>query len=298
MTAPCLPFSLPAHAKFNLCLDVLGRRPDGLHSISSLIAQLELADAVDFEASRSAFEVSCPGADIAQTDNLVWRAGLALGVPLPRVHLRIHKRIPLQAGLGGGSADAAAALRGLALLLGRQGTPLPQGRIAEASSLIGADVSACLVPGLKVVEGAGETVRGLASCAPPWGVLLLKPRSGVSTAQAYSLLDKTRTIGSASRERPASAVKALCEAYLTADFGTLCRRLSNDFHAVVTSHHTDVARAADALLSVGARRALLCGSGSCVAGMFPSVADARRASARLDLAPGEWSAVTQFVHAQ
>lgn len=296
MSDPYDGFGLRAPAKFNLRLEVLGRRPDGLHGIRSAIAALDLADELRFEPSKEGFSVSCDGADIAERANLAWLAAIALKLPLPAVHINIRKRIPMQAGLGGGSADAAAALRGVGVLFARESRTLTVESLKRAGAAVGADVPACLLPGLKIAEGAGEAVTSVTCAAPPWGILLLKPAGGLATAAAYELLDRARL--HLRPDRPphddGAATAAVCDAFAAADFSAFCRLAVNDFQAVIEQEMPEVARAAKTLRGTGARAVLLCGSGSCVAALFESVEAAWRAHAVLARSDGDWSAVTRF----
>lgn len=290
-------FTLPARAKLNVCLHVGPPQPNGLHEIRSLVACLALADELDFEPSTGRLRVDCEGAEIAEPDNLAFRAAAALGHDAEGVRLRIRKRIPLQAGLGGASADAAATLTGIARIArARESRAYSNSDLAAVARSLGSDVPACLEPGFKSISGTGELVRRIDADAPPWGIVLLKPAAGMPTAQAYRLLDVYaeqrglfRTpLSSRDVTEPATAAIAAKR------FDDFCAQVHNDFDPVVRAALPDVALAHDRLRRAGASRALLCGSGSTVAGFFPTMEQAREAAARIELSAGEWSAVTSF----
>lgn len=283
--------AFPARAKLNLRLDVLGMLPNGLHGVRSLIADLEIADEIEIVESPGAFGVDTEGASIPERENLAWLAATRLGVDLSGLRVRIRKRIPMQAGLGGGSTDAAAVLRGLAKLFADLGTPIPADRLREAAR-VGSDVPACLVPGFKIVEGSGDIVRPVPLEAPPWGVLLLRPAAGVPTAEAYRLIDAARG-GTTPVSSEASLVE-LAKAVESRNFQRTCALLYNDFQPVVELVFPSVADVRQRLRTAGAAATLLCGSGSCVAGFFETRAIADAALASLATTEGEWAAATGF----
>jgi 4-diphosphocytidyl-2-C-methyl-D-erythritol kinase len=296
MAAIARAFVLTARAKFNLRLEVGARRADGLHAVRSVIAQLIIGDDIAFMPSDGEFVVTCDDPAIGGDENLAWRAAKALGVDLPPVRIHVSKTIPLQAGLGGGSADAAATLLGLATILGESGVTLPREALLEAAARVGSDVVACLTPGMKIVEGAGEIVRPVRAAAPYWGLLLLKPSIGIATAQAYRMLDDARVRGDKEWARDAGAIDELREAVASSDFGRACALAHNDFQTVVEAAYPSIAEARLRLVASGAAATILCGSGSCVAGFFENVAEAQKALALVKPGRGEWAAATGFAH--
>ncbi len=297
-----LPFGLRAPAKINLRLRV-GRIGDaGLHHIQTVMADLGLSDEVRFEDSSSGFSVECDPPLVAEGENLAWRAPMSLRSPLPRVKITVLKRIPLQAGLGGGSSDAAAALRGISMIVEARGEPVPREAILEAAFRTGADVPACLCEGLKEVKGYGEQVRPLDCRLPPWPIVLLRCGAGVSTARAYALLDKNRSgvVGGADRSAQAredEAIERMRRALEGCDFSEFRSLLHNDFADVVQRGYPDIARARKRLEELGAQATLLCGSGSCVAGFYERTADASAAAQALTGRSDCWSALTTFASA-
>lgn len=289
-----LPLTLPANAKLNLRLHV-GPKLDGpLHEIASVIADLRLADELEFQQA-DAFSVSCDVASIAGQSNLVWRAAMALGVELPSVHIHIRKRIPMQAGLGGGSADAATALHGIAALCAAAGKTIDNGRLERAASATGSDVPACMVPGIKIVEGYGERVARTDVQPPPWGIVLFQPRARSATASAYQALDAARSGQAATIV--SSGLLDIVRTLREHDFEKFCGLLENDFQPVIERSLPQVASARMRLRAIGAQATILCGSGSAVAGFFPDCASAQSAHEKLRLEHDEWSAVTAFNNA-
>jgi len=298
MTLTARAFVLNARAKFNVRLEIGGLTPSGLHEVRSVVSDLWVCDEVAFLPSEAGFSVSCDEASLDGRSNLVWKAAEALGIELPRVRIHVKKRLPVQSGLGGGSADGAAALRGLATLLDGLDVFVSRDRLFEAAARTGSDVPACLVPGIKVVGGTGEIVHSLPSKAPHWGVLLLKPNVGVPTARAYELLDRFRqAVPGTANQRPGT-IDELRDALASGDFGRTCALVHNDFQAPVEAAYPQIAEARRRIVSAGAATTLLCGSGSCVAGIFENIAEARGALALVRPAADEWAAATGFADGQ
>jgi 4-diphosphocytidyl-2-C-methyl-D-erythritol kinase len=280
-----------ARAKLNLRLEV-GKASGRLHPIVSVIASLRLADTLRFTPSGGGFSVRCPG--IAQADNLAMKAAMESGLPLPDVTIAIDKRIPMQAGLGGGSADAAAALLGLAQISLENGAVVSASTLREVAARVGSDVPSALVPGIKIVAGTGALVTPYqCGAAPPWGILLLKPRAGSDTARAYALLDEANTFSQLA-DQAFDRARAMCDAFAHCDLEKFLGLLHNDFSAVIGTALPSVNAAKTRLAQVGALRTLLCGSGSCVAGFFATLEDARAARTRIPVSPDEWCAATTF----
>jgi 4-diphosphocytidyl-2-C-methyl-D-erythritol kinase len=235
------------------------------------------------------FRFECEGAHIPEHENLAWKAAKLLGVDLSGLHVLLRKRIPLQAGLGGGSADAAAMLHLVADEARAQGHAVTDEMLVRFAASLGSDVAACLFRGFKMVEGAGERVRPLAMPAPSWGIVLLQPDVRVATSDAYRLLDETRGVDV---PRPSGALDVLIAALGAGDFALACAHLHNDFEPVISAAFPAIAAAGSRLRDAGASETLLCGSGSCVAGFFESVDAAQRAHGRLQAGASEWCRVT------
>jgi 4-diphosphocytidyl-2-C-methyl-D-erythritol kinase len=244
--------TLSAPAKINLTLDVLGRRPDGYHEIASIMHTISLADTVTVstttEGASFTLTVSGPEATGVPVDdrNLAWKAALAFGARDVAIH--IEKRIPSQAGLGGGSSDAAATLLALNRLASSK---LPRARLAEIGMKLGSDVPFFLHGGIARVEGRGEKVSRV-PLHPNFGafkLVIVKPPIGVSTADAYRLLDElpNRESANATARWPDS--------------------FENDFEEVIYFHYPEIDAAAEALRDAGVKLPHLCGSGSAVFGI-------------------------------
>ncbi|HTU70710.1 MAG TPA: 4-(cytidine 5'-diphospho)-2-C-methyl-D-erythritol kinase [Candidatus Baltobacteraceae bacterium] len=278
-------FACPA--KINLTLEVLDRRDDGYHALRSVIVPLELADDLRVEPA-AGFSFTCSDPTLEGEDNLVVKAARALD-PLPRAAIALHKVIPTQAGLGGGSSDAAALLR--AAMSGAFEHRYTRDWIGLARSL-GSDVPFFLTDSGALVEGTGERVTAVGAL-PAWHVLIVKPPASVSTAAAYALLDRTSR---PSRPRNASVSLEAVSALQRDDFETVERLLQNDFHDPIAESTPPVARAIEALHAAGARNALLAGSGSAVFTLARSAEEIAAIDSRLDLSPDYLRLRTAFAH--
>jgi len=273
-----------APAKLNLCLYLGPRRPDGLHELCSLFEPLALADLITLPTlttpevgqSRKGLgtgrdEVVCPG---VEGENLAARALAALrerGWDHPPLRIEIEKRIPVAAGLGGGSADAAAVLR------------LAVGEVPDLEAIaagLGADVPSQLVPALALVGGAGERVERLPAPARH-AVVLLPGGGGLSTAAVFAEADRLGLgRGGEELDRFAGQLRAVAGAGASPlDYPDL---LVNDLEPAACSLRPDIAAALDALREAGAAHALLTGSGPTAFGLFPDLAAASEAAASLD----------------
>lgn len=273
-----------AHAKSNLRLRVLGRTEDGYHQLETLFLRLGLHDEVVVEPKPDG---APPGLEVTVADepawpgrrptpeghaNLCWRAAELFFGALdrePAAAIRLRKRIPPGSGLGGGSADAAATLRGLNRL---QGDPLDEDRLIELAGQLGSDVPFCLA-GVPMALG-WERGRRLLPLPPlpPRPALVLVPPVAVGAAEAYGWLDEWRA---ASGSSPAAA--RLPSTGGPADWTAAEAWAVNDFESVVFDRRPVVARAAAWLEERGASPVQLSGSGSAVIGYFGD-ADARDAA--------------------
>ena len=268
--------TLRAPAKINLTLEVLARRADGYHGIRSVMVPLELADELTIEPSTH-FSFACDRSELGGDGNLAIMALRALG-DLPPVRMNLHKNIPVQAGLGGGSSDAAAVL--LAAMAGAFGSA-PRRDWLQIARTLGSDVPFFLAGTAALVEGTGERITP-AGAIPRWHALIVKPPVAISTAAAYDELDR---VASPQRPRKGSASIALLEALQRANFESVEGLMHNDFHDLIASHQPEVATTIAALRAAGAQRALLAGSGSCVFTLAPESAKIERILARLELPP-------------
>jgi 4-diphosphocytidyl-2-C-methyl-D-erythritol kinase len=268
---------LLAPAKLNLCL-YLGRpRTDGLHALCSLFEPLTLADVIEVSESGSD-EVLCAG---VEGENLAARALAALrerGCNAPPLRVEIEKLIPVGAGLGGGSADAAAILR-----LAREPSVGAAGwtpDLGEIAAELGADVPSQLDPALALVQGAGERVERLPAPASH-SVLLLPAGGGLSTADVFAEADRLGLGRSGTelddlagqlRQAAAGGVSPL-------EYPDL---LVNDLEPAARSLRPDIGAALDALRNAGAARAFISGSGPTAVGLFPTLSEAQSAATQID----------------
>jgi len=261
---------IQAPAKLNLCLYLGPRRDDGLHSLCSLFEPLALTDLIEVSAAEHD-EVLCPG---VEGENLAARALAELRERAwdhPPLRIEIEKRIPVAAGLGGGSADAAAVLR------------LAQGAVGDLEALaaeLGADVPSQLEPALALVRGAGERVERLPAPASH-GVLLLPGGGGLSTAAVFAEADRLG-LGRSDEELEDLAVRLREVAGAGASPLTYSNALANDLEPAARSLRPGIGTALDALHEVGAPLVLLTGSGPTAFGLFPTLSAAEAAAARLD----------------
>jgi 4-diphosphocytidyl-2-C-methyl-D-erythritol kinase len=266
-----------APAKLNLCLFLGRRRDDGLHALCSLFEPLSLSDPIEvFEADHD--EVLCPG---VEGENLAARALAALrerGWDGPPLRIEIEKRIPVAAGLGGGSADAAAVLRLARSPAGETSERIPD--LAGIAAELGADVPSQLDPALALVQGAGERVERLPA-PPSHAAVLLPGGGGLSTGAVFSEADR---LGLGRNEEELGELAARLRLAAGGggsplEYGDL---LANDLEVAALSLRPDIGDALDALRRAGATLALMSGSGPTVVGLFPTLAEARSAAARID----------------
>ncbi len=283
-----MPFVIDAPAKINLTLEVLSRRKDGYHTLRSLMVPIAFGDTLCVEPSER-FAFSCDDATLASEENLAARALRALALSQPHaVHLA--KRTPTQAGLGGGSSDAAAILR--AAMDGAFGTLGDRDYLAIARTL-GSDVPFFLCGSGALVEGTGERVTAVGAL-PDWHLLIVKPPVAVSTRDAYARLDATSR---PTRPRAGSASLRALEALQRSDFDALEALLTNDFHDPIASATPEVALTVEALLAAGATNALLCGSGSAVFSLAPEASAIASLAERLLVPEGYRQYQTRFAPA-
>ena len=259
-----------AFAKVNLLLHVGATRADGLHEICSLFASLELADELVVARGDGSDSVHCPG---VEGPNLVATALAAFrrdsAAELPALSVSISKLIPIAAGLGGGSADAAAALRAANELSGR---PLDAGALRALGARVGADVPSQVEPRHALVTGAGEHVEPLAL---PAMALVLVPRApGLRAGEVYAEADR---LGATRARLDPDRVRELARAPLD----ELATGLENDLEAAVLSLRPQLERPIRALRHAGALAALVTGSGPTLFGVFDDRAGAAAAAARV-----------------
>lgn len=267
-----------APAKINLILRVLARRSDGYHNLWSIMHTVDLEDEVRIRVTSSepGVRLRCDTEGLS-TDhtNLVARAASAVldQAQLPvGVDVELRKRIPMGAGLGGGSSDAAATILGLNHVLKLGWSPA---KMAEVGQALGSDVAFFVFSPSAIVSGRGETVRPVTVEGKRW-IVLVKPPFGVETKWAYQQLAGTRT-----EVRPLSANHQALDRRDRLTWAELSAAAENDFEHPVFVAHPVLLQIRSTLIELGARCALLSGSGATVFGLFDEESTARRAEGRM-----------------
>jgi 4-diphosphocytidyl-2-C-methyl-D-erythritol kinase len=273
--------TLPAFAKINLGLRVLGKRPDGYHELDTVFQTISLHDTIMLTATNSPeIVLSCDDRLLpTDVDNLAYRAAKAIQArlaPNRGVHIRLEKRIPAQAGLGGGSSDGAVTLLGLAYLWRAEAKG---DELLEIARGLGADVPFFFFGGATRGTGIGGYLAPLDDVSRKF-LLVIKPNANISTAEAYRSLKApslttvdTKTILSSSESSEISD-----------SFDSEAR--GNDFEPVVFELEPEIKRAKVALMKAGAEAALLAGSGSAMFGIFDSEDAQKRAIQVIELESG------------
>ncbi len=254
-----------AYAKLNLTLDVLGKRPDGYHDLKSVMQTVSLRDDIEIDVDTGKpWVLKCDKPDIPCDErNLAWKAAKvyldAMDKHPDGLEIRITKRIPSEAGMGGGSADAAAVLRALNR---HYGDPLSIGALAELGAQVGSDVPFCTVCGTVMVEGRGERLKKLPDM-PDCVFVICKPDFSVSTPEMYRKIDENG-IGI----RPNN--QAMESALLSGDLGRVAEQVCNVFDPLVTQDHLELNYIKSICNSYGALNQQMTGSGSAVFAIMPS----------------------------
>jgi 4-diphosphocytidyl-2-C-methyl-D-erythritol kinase len=275
--------SIRAHAKINLDLRVLGTRADGFHELRTVFQAIALHDVIECIPREGPFAIECDTAGVPlDPGNLVWKAADALWRalrrtgPLRDVAVRLVKQVPLQAGLGGGSADAAATLLALAAAWR---VPVKPAQLTDIAATLGADVPFFLSGGTALGLGRGDEVYPLADLPRHWIVLLI-PGFGVSTADAYGWYDSERDAGHASVRDPQ---------YVPGPWPSRAAQMINDLEAPIARRHPEIDQMKALLRRAGAVAAAMSGSGSTVFGLFQKRSEAVAAVDRL--AASGWRAL-------
>lgn len=262
-------FVVRAHAKVNLDLRVLGTRPDGYHELRTVFQSIELHDTLVCRERPGPFVLKSRTATIPlDRSNLVWKAAAGLWKALGRAgepcdtSVAIEKVIPMEAGLGGGSADAAASLQAFARLWG--GAPLTL--LREVAADIGSDIPFFLSGGTALGLGRGEEIYPLVDLPVHW-VVIVQPAFGVSTAEAYSWYDEDRAAGLKEPREPQ---------VLPVPWPSRAAQMVNDLEPPVVRRHPEIADIKSALKDGGAVAASMSGSGSAVFGLFRTRPSAAR----------------------
>lgn len=281
-------YSLISPAKINLYLEILGDRPDGYHELAMVLQSIDLADQVDLRAfSTDTIRVRCDYPDVPQDKtNLAYQAAELMATQFPDafaqyggVEITIHKRIPVAAGLAGGSSNAAAVLVGLDLMwkLG-----LTQSELQELAAQLGADVPFCVAGGTAIATGRGDQLSPLPSLDNLYVVVGKYRKLTVSTAWAYQtyrqqfgnsyIADKQSLESRAAAVHSGSMVKAI----IHKDGVEIARRLHNDLERVVLPVYPQVLQLRQTFQNTGALGAMMSGSGSTVFALCESYNQAQQ----------------------
>lgn len=258
-----------APAKINLSLDVLGKRDDGYHNVEMVMTTIDLADRVELYAiERNRIEISLESRYVPNDErNLAFKAAIAFreryGLPTG-VHINIEKNIPVSAGLGGGSTDAAAVLRGLNRLWSMD---IPLEDLADLGAGIGSDVPFCVYGNTAIATGRGEKIEQLPSPPPCW-VVLAKPDIGVSTRTIFQRIKLEELTHPNTTE--------IIHALTNGDFERLCANIGNVLEGVTLGLHPEVEHIKDTMRHVGAQGALMSGSGPTVYSLAENLTKAKR----------------------
>ncbi|GAB4458169.1 MAG: 4-(cytidine 5'-diphospho)-2-C-methyl-D-erythritol kinase [Armatimonadaceae bacterium] len=276
--------TLSAPCKVNLTLDIFPPRPDGYHDLDSVVAKFDYpADIVKVSVrpGPSRILLLCKDKSLPRDErNLAVRAAQIYREAFPMssentLYIRLEKRLPQQAGLGGGSSDAAAVLRAMQTLFGAAS----EDKLREVAAGIGSDVPLFLVDGMVRMQGRGEQVTPLSGELPQQPVLhgiLVKPDVGVPTPAAYAALD------SLAGRQPGEATARMREVlHQGTGVEEIAEAMGNDFEPVILPRYPEIAAAHRAVREAGALRALLCGSGASVFGLARDREHARELARQL-----------------
>lgn len=250
-----------AYAKVNWALHVTGRRPNGYHELDMLMQTVSLCDTLELEPSED-LSLRCDRPDVpCGESNLILRAARALQQAAgceKGARMRLTKRIPSQAGLGGGSSDCAAALRALNRLWALH---LPDEALLDIGLRLGADVPFCLTGGLCRAQGLGERLTPLSGPCAPRRLLLVKPPEGLSTPEVFGAFDRLPP-------PPPADIDEAARALASGDDALLSRSAANMLTGAAISLCPAVGRTLDALRDLGASFCAMSGSGSACVALF------------------------------
>ena len=265
--------SLASPAKINLFLHVTGKRPDGYHELFSLMSCIAIFDHIRLDFGGCAIEVECAHPQVPRDEtNLAWRAASAFYAACgeknpPGLRIHIDKQIPVAAGLGGGSSNAATVL---AALNARYGSPLTPAVLSDLGRSLGADVPFFLFGRPALAAGIGERLEAFDSL-PVYQIVVIFPGFAVSTASVFSRLNLRLT----NREKKPTKALLKKQGFLAP------QHLHNDLEKVALKSHPEIQKAKHRLAALGAKGTLMSGSGPSVFGLFDSERAARKAAMSL-----------------
>ena len=267
--------TISANAKINLTLDILGKRDDGYHEVELVLQSIALADTLELAKIDHGIDFNLDssqlvGADSLPTDssNLAVRAALIMQERFKLdsgISIRLIKRIPIEAGLAGGSTDAAAVIRGINRLFNLH---LTTDTMCELGAEIGSDVPFCIIGGTCLATGRGEKLQRLADL-PSIPLVLIKPRGAIPTAWAYKTYDSDK-----SSEHPDT--KQICEAINLSDTKAVTELIFNVLERVAVKKYPAINSIKDKLIEAGAMAAMMSGSGPSIFAITKSNDDSRR----------------------
>jgi 4-diphosphocytidyl-2-C-methyl-D-erythritol kinase len=261
--------SLHAYAKINLGLRIVAKREDGYHDIITIFQRISLCDTVTIRKLDSEIEYHGPELTDRPENNLCYKAAEQFRSEFGEkfgASIRLEKEIPTEAGLGGGSSDAAAVLRGMAKLYD---VSTDDERLYKAALKVGSDVPFFLtdIPAA-LGEGRGEILTPVSGLKKNRWIVIIKPRFSISTEWAYRSVDNILTFEQ-------KDISMLCHELLGYSGGAQTEQMINDFEAVVFAEHAELSEIHELMVASGALFAGLCGSGSAVYGVFSSIRLAR-----------------------
>ena len=265
-----------AYAKLNLSLDVLGKLPGGYHEMKMVMQTVSLSDNIRITLNGSGTVTARTNFGFLPRDdrNIAVRAAHAFfdaaGMAGQGAELHLTKRIPVGAGLGGGSTDAAAVLRGLNELTG---AGFSAQALEELGGTLGSDVPFCIAGGTALATGRGEVLTEIAPM-PDCGIVICKPRFSIRTPELFAQIDSRR-----SRIHPDT--DGLVSAIAACDLSGTARRMYNVFEDVLPRRCGEIDVIKHRLLDLGALGAVMTGTGSAVFGIFPDLSAAEKAAAEL-----------------
>ena len=251
-----------AYAKINLCLDVVGKREDGYHDLKMIMVPINFYDVLEMEfAKQTTLELNRDYLPINDKNTII----KAIHIMQEKYNIteefccRLEKHIPTRAGLAGGSADAAAAIRMINRMCNLH---LTKDEMIAVGKEVGADVPFCILNRPAFVEGIGEKITTF-SCKPDFSLLLIKPRKGVSTAEAFHIVDEQEGIH--------PDCKAMQEALEYNDYDDIISSLGNSMENAAMTLVPEIRKAKQDLLDLGFDGVLMSGSGSTVFGITKDV---------------------------
>lgn len=246
-----------AYAKINLTLDILGTREDGYHEVAMIMQSIGLHDDLFLEKTDAGVELTVDNSELAADEsNLCYKAAKLMTDEFKLhsgIKINLTKRVPMGAGLGGGSADAAAVIRGMNEIFSLNA---PQEKLAEISAKIGSDIPFCIMGGTQFATGRGEILQKLPDF-PKTYLVLIKPAFSVSTPRAYKMYDNTHSVKRPDNEGIIAALK-------NGDTNNIYSMMGNVLEAPIAKEYPEINEYKEMMMNEGAIFAQMTGSGSVV----------------------------------